>query len=419
MLDIKFIRENPDKVKEGCQKKQAKCDIDRLLELDEKRRQYLQEIEGLKAEQNKISGQGKLDRSQREKAKEIKNKIRDLEPILDKIEEEFEKIIRQIPNLPLDNVPVGKDESDNKVLREEGEKPKFDFKAKDYLEIAEKLDIIDVKRAAKASGSRFGYLKREAALLEFALVQLAFDVLTKENFIPVVPPVMLTRRAMAAMGFLDREVDAEEVYHLEKDDLYLVGTSEQSIGAMHMDEVFDERDLPRRYVGFSTCFRREAGAYGKDTKGILRVHQFDKVEMFVFCRPEESRNEHQLLLSMEEKLMKLLELPYRVVHLSTGDISASSASTYDIETWMPGQNQYRETHSTSNCTDFQARRLNVRYKSEKGMRFVHTLNGTAFAIGRMLIAIIENYQQKDGSVAVPEALKKHMSGIKKIERSHT
>lgn len=414
MLDIKFIRENPDKVKEGCQKKQAKCDIDRLLELDGEKRQYLQEIEGLKAEQNKISGQRKLDEKERAKAKEIKNKIKNLEPILDKIEEEFEKIIRQIPNLPLDDVPIGKDESANKVLREEGEKPKFDFQPKDYLEIAEKLDIIDVKRAAKVSGSRFGYLKGGAVFLEFALIQLAFDVLAKESFIPVVPPVMLTKKAMAAMGFLDREVDAEEVYHLGKDDLYLVGTSEQSIGAMHLDEVFDEKDLPRRYVGFSTCFRREAGAYGKDTKGILRVHQFDKVEMFVFCRVEESRKEHQLLLSMGEKLMKLLNLPYRVVHLSTGDISASSASTYDIETWMPGQNQYRETHSTSNCTDFQARRLNVRYRSNEGMKFVHTLNGTAFAIGRMIVAIIENYQQKDGSIVVPEVLRKYMDGMKKI-----
>jgi seryl-tRNA synthetase len=414
MLDIKFIRENPDKVKEGIKKKQAKVDIDRLLELDKKRRELLQEIEGLKAEQNKISEQGKGSQEQREKAKEIKWKIKDLEPVLDKVKEEFDKLMRQIPNLPLDDVPVGEGEKDNKILREEGEKPKFDFKPKDYLEIAEKLDIIDVKRAAKASGSRFGYIKGGAALLEFALIQLAFEVLTKQGFVPVIPPVMLTRKAMAAMGFLDRQVDADEVYHLEKDDLYLVGTSEQSIGAMHMDEVFQEKDLPKRYVGFSTCFRREAGAYGKDTKGILRVHQFDKAEMFIFCQPEKSREEHQLLLAMEEKLMKLLKLPYRVVHLSTGDISASSASTYDIETWMPGQGEYRETHSTSNCTDFQARRLNVRYKSKDGMKFVHTLNGTAIAIGRMIIAIIENYQQKDGSIEVPEVLKKYMGGMEKI-----
>ena len=408
MLDIKFIRENPDKVKEGCEKKQVKVDIARLLEVDKERRELLQKIEGLKAEQNK------LGKDQQEKAKGIKSEIKKLNPELKELEQEFNKLMKQIPNLPLDDVPEGKDESENKVLRKEGEKPKFNFKPKDYLEIAEKLDIIDVKRAAKVSGSRFGYIKGGAALLEFALVNLVVDVLTKEGFVFIIPPVMLTYKAMASMGFLDRDVDADEVYHLEKDDLYLVGTSEQSIGVMHMNEVFQKKDLPRRYVGFSTCFRREAGAYGKDTKGILRVHQFDKAEMFVFCEPEESKQEHQLLLSMEEKLMKLLKLPYQVVHLCSGDTSASSASTYDIETWMPGQNGYRETHSTSNCTDFQARRSNTRYKDKDGMKFVHTLNGTAIAIGRTLIAIIENYQQKDGSIKVPKVLQKYMGGVELI-----
>jgi seryl-tRNA synthetase len=414
MLDIKFIRENPDKVKEGCQKKQVKVDIDRLLKMDKKKREFLQKIEELKAEQNKISEQGAGNEEQRKKAKEIKDKIKKLEPELKKAEKEFGDLMRQVPNLPLDDVPEGKDESDNKILREEGKKPEFDFKPKDYLEIAEKLDIIDIKRAAKASGSRFGYIKGGAASLEFALIQLASETLTKDGFLPVIPPVMLTRKSMAAMGFLDREVDADEVYHLEKDDLYLVGTSEQSIGAMHLDEIFKEKDLPKRYFGFSTCFRREAGAYGKDTKGILRVHQFDKIEMFVFCKPGNSPEEHKSLLAIQEKLMKMLKLPYQVVHLSTGDISVSSASTYDIEAWMPGQNTYRETHSVSNCTDFQARRLNTRYKDKDGVKFVHTLNGTALAIGRTLIAIIENYQQKDGSVEVPEVLEKYMAGVKKI-----
>jgi len=409
-MDIKFIRENPEEVKEGCRKKQVDCQIDRILELDKKRRKFLQEIEGLKAEQNK------LGKDQQATAKELKWKIKNLEPTLEKIEEEFNQLMKQIPNLPLSDVPIGKDEKANKVLRQEGKKPKFDFEAKDYLAIAEKLDIIDIKRAARASGSRFGYLKGGAALLEMALVQLAFDRLVKKEFTPVIPPVMLTNRAMSAMGFLDRQVDAEEVYHLEKDDLYLVGTSEQSIGAMHIDEVFEDKELPKRYFGFSTCFRREAGAYGKDTKGILRVHQFDKVEMFVFCRPVKSEEEHQLLLSIQEKLMKMLELPYQVVHLSSGDISVSAASTYDIETWMPGQNQYRETHSVSNCTDYQARRLNTRYRpsGQNRLEFVHTLNGTAFAIGRTLIAIIENYQQKDGTIAVPKVLRKYMGGLKKI-----
>ena len=396
MLDIKFIRENSKKVKEGCQKKQVKVDIDHLLELDEQRRKFIQEIETLKSEKNK------LGKDEIEKAKKIKKEIKKIEPKLGKVEKEFKKLMKQVPNLPLDEVPEGKDENDNKVLRQEGQKPKFNFPAKDYLAIAEKQDIIDIARAAKVSGTRFRYLKGEAVLLEFALIQLAFEVLTKEGFRPIIPPVMLNHKAMEGMGYLDR--GADEVYHLEKDNLYLVGTSEQSIGVMHMNEIFKEEDLPRRYVGFSTCFRREAGAYGKDTKGILRVHQFDKIEMFSFCSPDKSKEEHQLLLSIQEKLMKLLDLPYQVVQICTGDLGDPAANKIDIEAWLPGQNQYRETHSTSNCTDWQARRLNIRYRDKDGLKFVHTLNGTALAIGRMLIAIIENYQQKDGTFKSPKAL---------------
>ncbi len=406
MLDIKFIRENPEQVKQGCQKKQVNVDIDKLLELDKKRRELLQKIETLKAEQNK------LGKDQQEKAKEIKNKIKKIKPELSQMEKEFNKLMRQIPNIPLDDVIEGKAEEDNKVARTEGEKTKFDFKPKDYLEIAEKLDIIDIKRAAKVSGTRFGYLKGGAALLEFALINLAIDILTKESFTFIIPPVMLKREAMEGMGYLDR--GAAEVYYLEKDDLYLVGTSEQSIGAMHMNETFQKKDLPRRYMGFSTCFRREAGAYGKDTKGILRVHQFDKMEMFIFCEPEKSKQEHELMLFLEEKLMQALELPYRVVDICSGDLGDPAAKKWDIEVWMPGQNQYRETHSTSNCTDWQARRLNIRYKSKDGVKFVHTLNGTVFS-QRPILAIIENYQQKDGSVVVPEVLQKYMGGIEKIE----
>jgi len=408
MLDIKYIRENSDKIKDGCRKKNVNCDIDLLLKLDKEHRKLLQEIEGLKAEQNK------LGKEQQEEARALKNKIKEIEPELKKLWVEYNSLMKQVPNMPLEDVPVGKNESDNKILRKEGKKPEFSFGPKDYLDIAENLDIIDIKRASKASGTRFGYIKGGAALLEFALIQFASNVLSKEGFIPIIPPVMLTKNAMSAMGFLDKKSDTEEVYYLEKDDLYLIGTSEQSIGAMHIDELFQEKELPKRYFGFSTCFRREAGAYGKDTKGILRVHQFDKIEMFSFCKPENSSEEHKLILSIQEKLMKKLKLPYQVVHLSTGDISASSASTYDIETWMPGQNQYRETHSTSNCTDFQARRLNTRYKDKDEIKFVHTLNGTAFAIGRMLIAIIENCQQKDGSIKVPKVLREYMNGIKKI-----
>ena len=406
MLDIKFIRDNLEKVKEGCRRKKAEVDLERLLELDGERRELMGKIEALKAERNKCAT------SEVEHLKEIKKEIKELEPRLDAVKKEFDKLMRQVPNLPFDDVIEGASDKDNKVLREEREKRKFDFKPKDYLEIAEKLDIVDVARAAKVSGTRFGYLKGEAVLMEFALIQLALEVLGKEGFIPVIPPVLLKDAPMRGMGYLDR--GADEVYHLEKDDLYLTGTSEQPIGAMHSGEIFEEKDLPKRYVGFSTCFRREAGAYGKDTKGILRVHQFDKVEMFSFCHPDKSKDEHNLIFSLEEKLMKMLEIPYRVIDICSGDLGDPAAKKWDIEAWMPGQGKYRETHSASNCTDWQARRLNIRYRGKEGTEFVHTLNGTAFAMGRILIAIIENYQKKDGGIVVPEVLRKFMGGVKKI-----
>ncbi len=421
MLDIKFIRENPDKVKEGCQKKQVKIDIDKLLELDEKRRKLLQDIEALRAEKNKASEKiAKAKPKEKIKLinemKEVDAKTDHLEPGLKKVEEEFNKLMLQVPNMPLDEVPVGKDESENKVVREVGEKSKFDFKPKSYLEIAEKLDLIDVKRAAKVSGSRFGYLKKEAVLLEFALINFVFDTLLKEKFIPVVPPVMLKPEMLERTGHLS-EKDRPERYFIEKDNLYLAGTAEQPIAAMHADEIFDEKDLPRRYLGFSTCFRREAGAYGKDTKGILRVHQFDKVEMFSFCRPEKSKEEHQLFLSCEEKIVQLLKIPYRVVQICTGDLAFPAVAAYDIEAWLPSENKYRETHSAFNDTDFQTRRLNIRYRrtEDRKLEFTHALNGTALAIGRAIIAIIENYQQEDGSVRIPEVLKPYLGGLEVIK----
>ncbi|MFH1780555.1 MAG: serine--tRNA ligase [Candidatus Nealsonbacteria bacterium] len=407
MLDLKFIRQNPEKVKEGLAKKQADVNIDELLILDEKKRAIQQKIESLRFEQGKF---GKDDIA---KAQVIKAEIKTMEPALADIDKALDILLRKIPNLPQDDVPFGKDDSENVVMREEGKKPKFDFPIKDYVEIGQNLDIIDTERASKVAGTRFGYLKGGAAMLEFALINLVMDTLTKEGFIPVVPPVMLKPEMMESMGYVER--GADEIYYLEKDKLYLVGTSEQSIGAMHANETFEEKDLPKRYAGFSTCFRREAGAYGKDTKGILRVHQFDKIEMFSFCHPEKSKEEHQFLLKMEERLMQALELPYHVLRICSGDLGDPAAAKYDIEAWLPGQNQYRETHSTSNCTDFQARRLNVKYRDSKTKKpeFVHTLNGTAFAIGRTLIAIIENYQQKDGSILVPKALQKYV-GFKKI-----
>jgi len=410
MLDINLIRENPQYVKEGLQKRGIDGGIvDEILDLDVKRRSLIQETEKLRAEKNKL-GKGDLV-----KAKSLKVQIKEKTHRLAEIERELENLIFKLPNIPLENVPLGKDEGDNKEVKKVGEIPELGFEPKDHLELGEKWDLIDVQRAAKVSGSRFGYLKNEAVLLEFALVQFAFDILCKEGFVPIVPPVLIKPEMMKGMGYIDTKEDLEERYFLQKDNLFLVGTAEQSIGPMHQNEVFEEKDLPKRYVGFSTCFREEAGSYGKDTRGILRVHQFDKIEMFSFCLPQESEKEHQFLISLEEKLMQELRLPYRLVQLCTGDLSRPSASTFDIETWIPSQKKYRETHSCSNCTDFQARRLNIRYKERATgkLKFVHTLNGTAFAIGRTLIAILENYQKKDGTIEIPEVLQKYL-GFKTI-----
>ena len=421
MLDIKYIRNNPALVKEGSKNKGVNIDISRLLEVEEKRRNILQEVEAVKSKKNKANELMKgVEESER---KRIINEMRAVDEDEDKLQAEFKLLDREyqrlmstIPNMPFETVPVGKDDSENLIIREEGVKRKFNFKPKDYLEIAEGLDIIDVKRAAKVSGSRFGYLKGDAALLEFALIQLVMKVTTEKGFIPVIPPVMINPEMMEKMGYISKNFDdtdeqwnGEDVYFLKNDPLLLIGTSEQSIGPMHADEVFQKGDLPRRYVGFSSCFRREAGSYGKDTKGILRVHQFDKIEMFTFCLPEESKKEHQLLLSIEEELMTRLGLSYRVIDICTGDLGAPAAAKYDIEVWLPGQEQYRETHSTSNCTDFQSRRLNIRYRTDEGRtEFVHMLNGTAIAVGRILIAIIENYQREEGSFEVPDALSDYL-----------
>ncbi len=405
MLDINFIRQNPEIVKKGIFAKNVNPKlVDDFLALDEEWKKLIKEIDDLRASQKEFSKTREI-----EKAKNLKNRLQFLEADLSALEEKRRKILFQFPNLPSEDVPVGKDDKENVVLREEGEKPVFKFKPKDYLELAEKLNLIDTERAAKVSGSRFGYIKGAAALLEFALIKLALDTAMKKGFIPVVPPVMIKEEMMKGMGYVDRYEDQDETYFLEKDKLYLVGTSEQSIGPMHNDEIFNEEELPKRYAAFSTCFRREAGSYGKDTKGILRVHQFDKVEMFSFCLPEKSKEEHELLFSIEEELMRLLKIPYRALKICAGDLGGPAAKKYDIEAWLPGQNQYRETHSTSNCADFQARRLNIRYRDKSNkLNFVHTLNGTAFAIGRTLIAIIENYQREDGSILVPEVLQKYL-----------
>ena len=415
MLDINFIRENPQKVKEACKNKNVNVDVDRVLVLDKSKRELMTQMETLKAEQNKISRGGADNQAIFAQAKEIKEKIKAMSPELEKTDEELKKLLLQLPNIPFDDVPVGKDDSENVVLKKVGRPAMQIFhKPKDYMELGADLDLIDTERAGKVAGSRFGYIKGKLALLEFALVKLAMDTVTKEGFTPIIPPVMLKDEMARGTGYFEAG-DRDEAYFLPDDNMYLVGTSEQSLISMHASEVLEEKDLPLRYVAFSTCFRREAGSYGKDTKGILRVHQFDKLEMVIFSKPEQSKDEHKLLLSIEEKLMKALKLPYQVINICTGDLGRPAASKFDIEAWLPSEKKYRETHSTSNCTDFQARRLNMRYKDKTGkMQFVHTLNGTAFAIGRVLIMIMENYQQKDGSIKVPKVLQKY-AGFKIIK----
>ncbi|MBU6414856.1 serine--tRNA ligase [Patescibacteria group bacterium] len=440
MLDIKFIREHVDEVREGLRKKRSDVDLDLLLALDEKRRALIQKSEALKAEQNRADkeiAQEKDSDAKKitiEKMRVLKDEVRHSEFEARAVEEEFVNLMMRVPNLPDSDSPEG-GEKDFRVLREVGNKPEFLFLAKDYVVLGENLDLIDTARAAKVSGSRFGYLKHEAPLLEFALIQFAFSFLTNQKniaevvkekklsisdkpFIPIIPPVLVRPEMMRSMGYTER--GGEEIYFLEKDNLYLVGTAEQSVGPMHADEVFDEDALPHRHIAFSTCFRREAGSYGKDIKGILRVHQFDKAEMFVFSTPESSRDEHMLLLGLEEKLMQALKIPYRALQIAAGDLGDPASAKYDIEAWLPGQQngkgEYRETHSASSTTDFQARRLNIKVRRKNGAQeFLHMLNGTAFAVGRMIIAILENYQQEDGSVRVPEVLQSYI-GMKEIKR---
>lgn len=409
MLDINFIRENPKKVKEGVNKKGYDPKIiDRVLKVDEARRQLIAEVDKWRQARNK------LKKGETKKGKRIKEMLRRLEPDLRSVEKESESLLAEIPNMPADDVPEGKDESENVEMKKWGKPKKLSFKTKDYQELGELLDVIDVKTASKVSGTRFGYLKNEAVQLEFALVQFALETLVKEGFIPVVPPIMIKDEMMKGMGYLEHGGE-DQAYYLDKDKLYLVGTAEQSIGPMYAGEIFEVKDLPQRYLGFSTCLRREAGTYGKDTKGIFRVHQFDKMEMFSFIKPQPKADEkeHDYLLSLEEKLVKALEIPYQITKMCTGDLGHPTARKYDLNCWFPAEKRYQETHSTSTTTDYQARRLNIKYREKGKTDFVHTLNGTAFAIGRIILAILENYQQKDGSVEVPKALQKY-TGFKKI-----
>ena len=409
MLDINFIRENPEEVKKGVAAKQFDpALVDKVLELDEKRRKLIVEIENLRAERNKAA-----DNKDIEKGKRIKKELQEKEPELEKVEEEFKEILNQIPNLPSAKAPIGKSEKDNVELRKWGIPKKFDFKTKDHLELGKSLGILDFEAGAKVSGSQFYFWYGDGARLELALVQYAFDLLEKEGFLPVITPDLAKSRYYLGTGYLPKGTEAQ-TYEIKGEDLGLIATAEVTLAGKHANEVIPEKDLPLKYVGYSHCFRQEAGAYGKYSKGLYRVHQFTKVEMFIYCLPEESDKYHEYLLEMEEKIYQDLGLPYRVIEMCTGDLGAMAARKFDIEAWMPSRGEYGEVTSTSNCTDYQARNLNIKFRRGEKNEYVHMLNGTAIATSRTPLAIMENYQQKDGSVVIPEVLRK-WTGKEKIE----
>lgn len=396
MLDINYIRENLAEVKKGLGKKHTEFDIDGILKLADERKKILDKVEALRAKRNECA-----QKKDQEGGKKIKIELEKLTPQYAKVELAFNEMMSKMHNIPHESVPSYQEGS--KIIRTWGEKKNFDFKAKNHLVIGEVLDIIDIERAAKISGSRMGFLKNDGALLEFGLINYLIDKLTKQGFMPMVTPSLVKERAMFGTGFFPTE--KKEYYQTAEDDLFLSGTAEVPLCAYHADEMLAEEKLPIKYVGFSTCFRREAGTYGKDTQGIFRVHQFDKLEMFVFADPEKSWEEFEKLQKIVEEILQELELPYQVVNMSGGDIGAPNAKKYDTEVWLPGQNQYRELTSCSHDTDFQARRLNIKYRLKDGKSdFVHTMNSTAAAIGRTIIAILENYQQKDGTVKIPTVL---------------
>ena len=425
MLDIKLIRENPEFVKNNLAKRgdpeNGKM-LDALVEVDREWRLNLTKLNDLRHERKlvtveiaKLKKAGKDADEKVKKAKAIDAEITALEKQVVGEEETIRGYLMQLPNLLHETVPFGKDDNDNVQIKTWGTPPKFSYPAKNHIDLALNLDIVDVERAGKVAGSRFFYLKGQGVLLDMALMSFAMEEMVKKRYLPVEPPYLMRREpyeGVTALGDF-----GEVLYKIENEDLYLIATSEHPMAAMYMNEVFKEEDLPLRLAGVSACFRKEAGAHGKDTRGIFRTHQFNKIEQFIFCTPEQSWKLHEELLQNAENLVQKLSLPYRVVNVCTGDIGTVAAKKYDIEAWMPAQDGYREIISCSNCTDYQARRLNIRYREKEGAPtkgFVHTLNSTAVATGRTMVAILENFQQEDGSVAVPQVLRKYMGDMPKI-----
>jgi seryl-tRNA synthetase len=415
MIDPQLLKTNIEAIEENIRKRDLNIDLDKLKLLDESRRALKFESEKLRADQKKL-GKEIASASEKEKvillekAEKISDKVKSLSEETQQKDEEFFDSWIKIPNIVNSSSPVGKTDEDNKEIKKVGE-PKDIKNPMTHLEIGENLGLIDVERASKISGSRFSYLFGDLVKIQFNLVSYTLNKLSEKGFNPTIPPVLVRENALFGTGFFPD--DSDQVYEVQNDDLFLVGTSEVSLAALHTDEIIDMKNLPLRYAGYSTCFRREAGTYGKDTSGIFRVHQFDKVEMFSFCDPEKSNEEHEQILAIEEEILKDLEIPYRVVDVCTGDLGASAAKKYDIEAWIPSQKKYREVTSCSNTTDFQARRLNMRTKNEDGNTILHTLNGTALAVGRILIALLENNQQSDGSVTFSDDLGKIL-GVNKL-----
>ena len=420
MIDIKFLRENPDVVRASQKGRGESIElVDQILAIDEIKRAAINEFELLRQEQNVLSksvgaAKGEDKTALLANAKELADKVKAADSKRSEIEEQAKQLVMQLSNLLDTEAPIGGEE-DFVTIEHIGTPRDFTkdgFEPKDHVELGKLLGAIDTERGAKVAGSRSYYLTGAGAMLEFALVNYAIQSALKNGFTPVIPPVLVNPSAMEGTGFLGQA--AENVYRIEKDDVYLVGTSEVPLAAMHMDEILPADKLPMRYAGYSSCFRREAGTYGKDTRGIIRVHQFDKVEMFSFCKPEEANAEHKRLLQWEKDFLNAMEIPYRVIDVASGDLGSSATRKFDIEAWIPTQGAYREVTSTSNCTEYQARRLNIRYKDADGTKAIATLNGTLVAIPRMIVAILENHQNADGTVNIPAALQPFL-GTAKLE----
>lgn len=419
MLDPKLLRDNPDKIRNMLEARAVKFPLDELISLDKQRRNLIVETDEFRKKRNEVS----LEIARKMKAKEdassliehmqtVSENLQRLEADQIKIEEDFTKLSLTLPNMIHESVPIGKDDTANKEIKKWGNIPVFDFPIKDHIDLTQSLDLVDLERAAKVSGARFYYLKNQLVRLNQALLQFALDFLTEKNYTPIQTPFLINRGAME--GAIIAQDFEEVIYKIENEDLYLIGTSEHAVASMHSDEIIDGKKLPLRYAGVSTCFRKEAGAHGRDQKGIFRVHQFEKVEQFVFTRPEDSWQEHEKMLAIAEEFYQKIEIPYRIMLLSSGDLGKVSAKTYDLEAWMSGQKNYREIVSCSNCLDFQARRLKIRFRdrTDEQPQYLHSLNSTLVATTRTMVAIIENFQTKDGHITVPKVLQKYVgSGL--------